>query len=121
LNFHLLTRPDVLFPVILLFFPFPSKAVVLAPFFTFIEVLFFLGWRPKLKRAIEHASSKKIVELDRARSIRQSAAREQGKKMEEERRKRWEEITMQNKDSLGAVEREEIRQKMKEGKGGKVE
>jgi hypothetical protein len=41
--------------------------------------------------------------------------------MEEERRKRWEEITMQNKDSLGAVEREEIRQKMKEGKGGKVE
>lgn len=94
-------------------FPHASLAIVLAPFFTFMEVLFLMGYDPKLKRKIDHASAKKIVELNKEKRARQERAQMEGKKAEEQRQARWKEVAELNKGSLSAFEKKEIEEKLK--------
>ena len=45
-----------------------AQAFLLAPFFVFLEVLFFLGYRPQLKKDIDGESQKNIDAWKRSNS-----------------------------------------------------
>ena len=51
-----------------------TLAVVLAPFFVHLEGLFFLGYKPEMKRRISNEIGKQVAQIRRAEADKRRAA-----------------------------------------------
>jgi uncharacterized membrane protein YGL010W len=49
---------------------FENSAVTLAPFLTFVEVLFAMGWYPELRKKVEEEAQRKIARQAKKRRNR---------------------------------------------------
>jgi uncharacterized membrane protein YGL010W len=49
-------------------------AVVLAPFFVHLEVLFFVGYKPQMKKRIANEIGKQVAQMRRAEADKRRAA-----------------------------------------------
>lgn len=60
------------------------QAFFLAPFFVWMEILFFLGYRPELKRRLDKAVGLEIEKLQKSKALSdKGAAKENGNHMKE--------------------------------------
>lgn len=50
-------------------------AIVLAPFFVWLEILFMLGYKPALHRQLQNDTGKLIVEFRKGRSAKKAASK----------------------------------------------
>lgn len=54
------------------------QAVFLAPFFVWMEILFFLGYRPELKRRLDKAVEQEIEKFRKSKEVDRAAVNENG-------------------------------------------